>query len=54
MLKIYLIMVAGMYMAVAMAFGLDFVVEHLDAGWAPDAIVEYSLLWPLRLIPGLF
>ncbi len=50
MLKIYVIIVAGMYMVVTMAYALEFLVTDSGSGWGLDHAIEYSLLWPSRLI----
>ena len=49
-LRIYVIIFVGMYIAVTMAYALEFLVAHPDAGWGVDRAIEYSLRWPLRLI----
>ena len=50
MLKIYVIIVAGMYIVVTMVYVLEFLVTRSGAGWGLDRAIEYALLWPARLI----
>ena len=49
-MKIYVIMVAGLYMVITMAYALEFVVTRSGAGWGLDRAIEYALLWPAKLI----
>ncbi len=48
MLKIYVIVVAFMYVLVAMVYAVEFGMTH--SGWGTDRVIEYALLWPARLI----
>jgi hypothetical protein len=54
MLKIFPIIIAFMYIVIAMTYAVVFVVIHIDSGWSMGAAIEYSLLWPLRVFRDLF
>ncbi len=54
MLRLVPIIIAFMYIVIAMAFAVVFAVTHLGSGWSLDAAIEYSLLWPLRIFRDLF
>ncbi len=54
MLRIFPIILAFMYIVIAMAFAVVFTVTHIDSGWSLNAAIEYSLLWPLRIFRDLF
>ena len=49
-LKVYVVMAAGMYMLITMLFTLEFLVTRAGAGWGLDRAIEYALLWPTRVI----
>ena len=54
MLRIFPIIIAFMYIVIAMAYAVVFVVTHIDSGWSLGAAIDYSLLWPLRVFRHLF
>ncbi len=54
MLKIFPIIIVFMYIVIAMAYAVVFVVIHIDSGWSMGAAIQYSLLWPLRVFRDLF
>ena len=50
MLKIFPMIFAFMYVLISMVYVVVFVVTHSDGGWGIEQVIEYSLLWPTRLI----
>ena len=50
MLKIFPMIVAFMYVLISMAYTVEFVVTHSGGGWGFEKVIEYSFLWPARLI----
>ncbi len=54
MLRLIPIIVAFIYMFIAMAYVVVFAVTHSGSGWSLDAAIEYALLWPLRIFRDLF
>ncbi len=54
MLKIFPIIIAFMYIVIAMSYAVVFAVTHSGSGWSMGAAIDYSLLWPLRVFRHLF
>ena len=50
MLKIFPMIFAFMYLLISMAYSVEFLVTHSAGGWGVEKVIEYSLLWPARLI----
>ncbi len=54
MLRLFPIIVAFIYMFIAMAYLVVFTVTHSGSGWSMGAVADYALLWPLRIFRDLF
>ncbi len=52
MLRLIPILIAFMYIVIAMAYTVVFAVTH--SGASLDTVAEYALLWPLRVYRDLF
>ena len=50
MLKIFPMIFVFMYVLISMVYTVEFVITHSGDGWGLDKVIEYSLLWPARLI----